>query len=118
MPAGSPLGQLTAVAHLEHWLDLPREEDDEYIRSASVRAELLAAAERSVLHPDYVRRPRWPIAHNVFAMALKFSDELAAAAVQFDTVGDLITEWPWYYAGEPVEVFQQVREETYRTLGR
>ncbi|GAB3159024.1 hypothetical protein GCM10027290_63240 [Micromonospora sonneratiae] len=118
MPAGSPLGQLTAAAHVEHWLDLPRDEDDEYIRSAEIRAELVAAANRSILHPEYVRRPRWPTLHNAFAMTFAYSGELAAAAEQFDAIGDLVTEWPWQYGGRTVEVFLDTRERVFGDLGR
>ncbi len=118
MPAGSPLGQLTVAGHVEHWLDLDSGEDGAYIGSAQVRAELIAAADRSVRHPDYVRRPRWPSVHNAFAMAFSFSGEWAAAGEQFDLIGDLVTEWPWQYMGQPDQSFLQFRKRTYSELGR
>lgn len=118
MPAGSPLGRLTAVAHLERWLDLPSGEDATYIASAEVRAQLLAAADRSVRHPDYVRRPGWPSVHNTFAMAFAFGTEWAAAGEQFDLIGDLVTEWPWQYMSRPEQAFLQTRNHTYGELGR
>lgn len=118
MPAGSPLGRLTAIAHLEHWLDLPPEEDLRYIGSAEVRAQLHAAADRSVRHPDYVRRPGWPSVHNAFAMAFAFSSEWVAAGEQFDLLGDLVTEWPWEYMDRPDVVFRRFRKRVYTELGR
>jgi hypothetical protein len=118
MPAGSPLGRLTAIAHLEHWLDLPSGEDATYMSSPEVRTQLLAAADRSVRHPYYVRRPGWPSVHNAFAMAFSFSAEWAAAGEQFDLIGDLATEWPWQYMNRPDQAFLQFRKRTYRELGR
>lgn len=118
MPPGSPLGQLVPAAHLEHWLDLPSGEDAEYIGSDEVTAQLFEAANRSILHPAYVRRPRWPTLHNSFAMAFCWSGELVAAAQQFDVIGDLVTEWPWQYAGNTVEAFQDYRRRAYEVVGR
>jgi len=118
MPAGSPLGYLTAVAHLEHWLDLPAGEDAEYIGSEEVTAQLFASADRSILHPDHVRGARWPVTQNLFAMAFAYSGELEAAAARFDTIGNLVTEWPWQYDGRPVEVFLRTRERVFNELGR
>jgi hypothetical protein len=118
MPAGSPLGQLSAIAHLEQWLHLPDGEDAAYITSAEVRAQLLAAADRSVRHPDYVRRPGWPSIHNEFAMALSFSTEWAAAGEQFDLIGDLVTKFPWQYRHRADLAFLRARELTYAELGR
>lgn len=110
MPAGSPLGQLTAIAHLERWLDLKRGEDAAYLEAAQVRADLHAAADRSVRHPSYQRRPGWPSVHNSFAMAFSLAGEWAAAAEQFDIIGDLMTEWPWQYSPFPKRRFRKLRD--------
>jgi len=118
MPTGSPLGQLTAAAHMEHWLELPAGEDEEYLRSDEVTAQLYTAANRSVLHPDYVRRPRWPTMHNAFAMAFAYSGEIHTAGVLFDEIGDLVTAWPWQYNGRPVEAFLRSRNHVFGELGR
>lgn len=119
MPAGSPLGQLVSAAHLEHWLDLPEDEDGEYITSDRVRRELLGAANRSVAHPAHEFRPGWPTMHNSFAMSLALSGEWSAAGDRFDRIGDLVTEWPWYYlSGTPGAAFVSWRRRTYAELGR
>ncbi|HEX5996785.1 MAG TPA: hypothetical protein VFY84_16720 [Jiangellales bacterium] len=112
-PPGSPLGALIADAHLERWLDLPNGQDRVYMRRPDVRTALHEAADRSVRHPAYERRPGWPIAHNAFAMAFWLADEHDAAAEQFDAVGDLVTERPWYYHGEPAERFARARADSY-----
>jgi hypothetical protein len=111
-PAGSLLPELIAVAHIEHWLDLPSEEKDPYIMSAPVRAELRAAAERSIWHPDYRHRPGWPSPFNSFALAFSFAEDYPAAAAVFDAIGDNVTEWPWYYSSgsNPVGQFVTWRD--------
>ncbi|MEO3744006.1 DUF4034 domain-containing protein [Plantactinospora sp. B5E13] len=97
-PVGSLLPELVVVAHIEHWLDLPSEEKDPYIMSPQVRAELRAAAGKSIWHPDYRRRPGWPSPFNSFALAFSFAEDYPAAAAVFDVIGDRVTDWPWYYS--------------------
>ncbi|MDG4833449.1 hypothetical protein O7627_29690 [Solwaraspora sp. WMMD1047] len=114
MPAGSLLGQLTPAAHLEHWLDLPEGEDEGYLTTAEVRADLNAAADRSVRHPDFVRRAHWPTVHNSFAMAFSLNGDWSAAREQFDVIGDLMTEWPWQYMANKENSFVRFRDQSHR----
>lgn len=110
-PAGSPLGTLVPVAHLEKWIDLPIGEDAEYIGEAAVIAELNEAADHSVRHPDYQRRPGWPVVHNTFAMGFAMAGDFPSAAEQFEVIGDLVTEWPWqYHSNDPVASFSAARQ--------
>lgn len=112
MPAGSPLGRLTAIAHLERCVDLERRDEAEaYMGSAEVRADLHAAADRSVRHPDYPRRPGWPLSHNAFAMAFSLAKDWTAAAEQFDAIGGLMTEWPWEYLNFAKRRFRKFRRQ-------
>ncbi|MEU9826835.1 DUF4034 domain-containing protein [Micromonospora chersina] len=109
-PAASGLAHLVASAHLEIWLKLRSGEDDRYLQQAEVRAELRAAADQSVRHPQHGRYAGWPTAHNMFAMAFAVGGDHAAAAEQFRTIGDQVTELPWAYAGRnPVRVFRKWR---------
>ncbi|GLW67806.1 hypothetical protein Kpho02_01050 [Kitasatospora phosalacinea] len=108
-PGGSPHGELVARAHIEHWLSLPPEEDAAYMGQEHVRAELHEAADRSVRHPDYVRGRDWAVTHNEFAMAFALSGQPAAAHLLFAELGDLATERPWSYWGDPAEVYQRTR---------
>ncbi|MFI1518870.1 hypothetical protein [Kitasatospora cineracea] len=108
-PEGSAMGQLVARAHIEHWLSLPVEEDAAYIGQEHVRAQLHEAADRSVRHPGYVRGRDWPVAHNEFAMAFALSGQPAAAHLLLGELGDRVTELPWAYWGDPVEVYQRIR---------
>ncbi len=119
-PAGSPLGALIPYAHLEKWIDDDRRRSNfDYLKQAEVQAEVNAAADRSIRHPDYVRRPGWPAAHNTFAMAFCLGDDDRSAVEQFDIIGDLMTEYPWGYgSGRPAAWFQKVRRLSYQAVGR
>ncbi|HZE67898.1 MAG TPA: hypothetical protein VE081_14775 [Sporichthyaceae bacterium] len=83
-PPGSPNAALIADYHLEKWLSLPSEDKWNYIQGHAVRVELVAAAERSVLHRDYRPGLNWVETHNLFAKALAFADEDKKAALLFD----------------------------------
>ncbi|GAB2937891.1 hypothetical protein GCM10027280_27630 [Micromonospora polyrhachis] len=96
-PAGSSLGELIAVAHIERWLGLPSPEDADYMKTSAVVAELNAAADRSIRHPDFQRQSGWPVLHNLFAFAFALAGDHRSALEQFDVVGDQVTEWPWQY---------------------
>jgi hypothetical protein len=116
VPAGSPLGYLVALGHLEHWSQLDRDEDTRYIRADAVRAELHEAADRSVRHSAYRRRPGWPVAHNAFAMAFSLAGEQRAAAEQFAVIGSVVTQVPWCYLNGrgPTAAFLASREAAHR----
>ncbi|MFJ8581656.1 DUF4034 domain-containing protein [Micromonospora sp. NPDC093277] len=112
MPPGSPLGALIPSAHLEMWLDLPSGRDDEYLRGADVVAEVNAAADQSVRHPDYRRRPGWPVAHNYFAQLFARAGDHRSAVEQFEVIGDRVTELPWCYnIGTPSMAFARWRRK-------
>jgi hypothetical protein len=92
------------------WLDLPSGEDVEYMKRPDVVAEIRTAAERSILHPAYQRRPGWPKLHNSFAFAFWQTGDMQAAADQFGLIGGgYITDHPWHYMGgaDPVEYYMQ-----------
>ncbi|MFE7563653.1 hypothetical protein [Kitasatospora sp. NPDC057500] len=110
-PEGSPLGELVAAAHLEHWLDLPDGEDHAYLTGPAVRTSLREAVLRSVLHPAYRPRRDWRATHNTFAMVLSLADERELAHAVFATLDDVATDWPWYYlGGDEAENFRLHRD--------
>ncbi len=121
VPPGSRLGYLVAMAHLEHWLSLDGEERDGYITADAVRAQLHEAADRSVRHPAYRRRPGWPVQHNTFAMAFSLAGEHRAAAEQFELIGDRVTDLPWLYLdrnpGAPFLARRGVAQRASATVG-
>ncbi|MFK8912690.1 hypothetical protein, partial [Streptomyces sp. YS-3] len=96
-PEGSLLGELVALAHLEHWLDLEDGEDTAYLRNPEVRTSLRDAAERSVLHPDFVPRLGSVQVNNSFAMAFSLVGDTASARACFEATGGYVTESPWHY---------------------
>ncbi|MEV7602536.1 hypothetical protein AB0O91_34705 [Kitasatospora sp. NPDC089797] len=110
-PEGSRLGELVALAHLEHWLDLPDGEDRAYLTSPAVLAELQEAAFRSVLHPAFVPDRGWQGSFNTFAMAFSLADQPKTARLLFDALDGQVTEFPWQYlSGDPVKAFRAHRD--------
>ncbi|MEV7770925.1 hypothetical protein [Kitasatospora sp. NPDC086791] len=110
-PEGSHLGELVALAHLEHWLDLPDGEDHAYLTSPTVLGELQEAAFRSVLHPDFKPVRGWQGAFNSFAMAFSLADQRKTARLLFDALDGAVTESPWHYlSGDPVKTYRAHRD--------
>ncbi|GAA4837843.1 hypothetical protein [Kitasatospora terrestris] len=114
-PEGSPLGELVALACIEHWLDLDSGDDRAYIAGPATRERLHEAAERSVLHPAYGRPRGWQRAFNTFAMAFSIAGQPATAYQLFCQLGDTVTESPWdYLSNSPAEAFATYRNAAAR----
>jgi hypothetical protein len=110
-PAGTVLGRLVAVAHIEQWLDLDPGEDAAYMRSPEVAESLRRAAEHSYRHPGFVREGAWLSTLNAFAMAFALAGELAAARECFEATEGRVTEFPWQYldGSDPVAAYRKCR---------
>ncbi|GIH08675.1 hypothetical protein Rhe02_67420 [Rhizocola hellebori] len=110
-PAGHQQGELVAWVHLEQAGHLPLARRTWYFRQPHVLAELEAAAERSVLHPQYRHGPTWLVGHNVFALAFHFAGEHARAKEQFKLLGPTVTASPWadFFFDEPEAGFARAR---------
>jgi hypothetical protein len=115
-PAGSPLGELVALGHLERWLDLPSGADHAYLRSPDVLAELHEALGRSILHPDYVRPADWKSAYNTFAMVFGLVGEKWTARQLFEAIDGTVTSSPWQYLNgdDPAKAFTALRDSCAR----
>ncbi|MFE6222808.1 hypothetical protein [Streptomyces sp. NPDC057854] len=115
-PGGTLLGQLVAVAHLEHWLALDSGPDARYIRRPEVIASLNEAADHSVRHPDFVRGRGWLQVHNTFAMAFALAGDVASARACFRATEGRVTEFPWYYlnGSDPAQAYKEHRAYTGR----
>ncbi|MFH8729838.1 hypothetical protein [Streptomyces termitum] len=111
-PAGTLLGRLVAVAHLEHWLALESGPDAHYIRAPEVLASLHRAADHSYRHPDFVRAPGWLQTYNSFAMAFALAGDPAAARDCFRATEGRVTEFPWCYldGADPVRAYRRLRD--------
>ncbi|MFB7512805.1 hypothetical protein [Streptomyces sp. NPDC056144] len=110
-PRGTVLGQLVAVAHLEHWLALDSGPDARYIRSPEVIASLGEAADHSIRHPDFVGTPGWLQVHNSFAMAFSLAGDTASARECFRASAGRVTEFPWQYldGSDPAKAYKEHR---------
>ncbi|MFD8013117.1 hypothetical protein ACFV5C_22975, partial [Streptomyces sp. NPDC059762] len=110
-PGGTLLGQLVAVAHLEHWLALDSGPDARYIRRPEVIASLNEAADHSVRHPDFVRGRGWLQVYNTFAMAFSLAGDVASARECFRATEGRVTEFPWYYldGSDPAKAYKEHR---------
>lgn len=101
-PQGDRLGCVIAMAHIEDWVE---SDDAGCLRTPEIQAELRDAADHSVLHPSYARRPGWQHDFNVFAMALSLAGERQAAGRVFQALDGAYTRWPWTYFAEPEKQF-------------
>ncbi|MFD0380778.1 hypothetical protein [Streptomyces sp. NPDC127112] len=109
-PQGSPLGQLVALAHIEHWLSLDDGPDGEYMRRPETAASLLEAAERSVLHPDAEPGSGLVQVCNSFALAFSLAGAKEPARRCFELTRDTVTEFPWNYVdADPVAAYSRHR---------
>ncbi|MFC9863022.1 MULTISPECIES: hypothetical protein [unclassified Streptomyces] len=110
-PGGALLGQLVAVAHLEHWLALDSGPDFRYIGRPEVVASLAEAADHSIRHPDFVRGRGWLQVYNTFAMAFSLAGDVASARECFRATEGRVTEFPWNYlnGADPAKAYKKYR---------
>ncbi|MFB6519221.1 hypothetical protein [Streptomyces sp. NPDC056401] len=115
-PAGTQLGQLVAIAHIEQWLSLDSGANDAYMRGPEVAASLREAADHSFRHPDFVRRAGWAQVLNTFAMAFSLAGDREAARECFHATQGRVTEFPWYYlnGSDPAAAYRKQRASTGR----
>ncbi|MGW6710277.1 hypothetical protein ACWGDE_36050 [Streptomyces sp. NPDC054956] len=115
-PAGTQLGQLVAIAHIEQWLSLDAGPDDAYMRGPEVVASLREAADHSFRHPDFVRRAGWAQVLNTFAMAFSLAGDRDGAGECFRATEGRVTEFPWYYinGSNPAAAYRKQRSSTGR----
>ncbi|MET9091428.1 hypothetical protein ABZX72_05025 [Streptomyces cyaneofuscatus] len=97
-PQGHPLGCVIAMAAIEEWVE---SDDPDILGTDEIRAELRDAADHSVLHPAYVRRPGWQHDFSMFAMALSIADERHTIRRVFRALDGAYTGWPWTYFDDP-----------------
>ncbi|MGW7529134.1 hypothetical protein [Streptomyces sp. NPDC054783] len=105
-PEGHRLGCVIAIAHIEDWVESDR---GNCLITPEIQDELLEAAERSILHPAYVRRPGWQQDFNMFAMALSLAAERIALPRVFHELQGAYTSWPWRYMAKPEEMYARAR---------
>lgn len=119
-PPGSVNPVLVAEVHLEHWLEehgRSTAAGRRYLAAAPVREELHEAARRSVWHADFRREHGWVRVMSTFAMAFALLDDDRSAASLFTELGDLSSDRPWDYLGDPGSVIIKYRSRALRSGG-
>ncbi|MFF2012013.1 hypothetical protein ACFVWY_23420 [Streptomyces sp. NPDC058195] len=101
-PQGHRIGCVIAFAHIEEWVEA---ESMGCLKTAEIRGELRTAADHSILHPDYVRRPGWQVDFNMFAMALSLAGERDTVRRVFQALDGAHTTWPWAYLANSQKQF-------------
>lgn len=117
-PHSLRLGELTAIAHIERWLDLSgKEERAAYMHRPEVGAELLEAAELSILRPEY-SYPRNPyFAPNLFAMAFCLAGMWEPALAAFEATEGVVTgRWQYINSKDPSFAYNAWREHVLKNL--
>ncbi|MGW7541591.1 hypothetical protein ACWGKQ_10815 [Streptomyces sp. NPDC054770] len=105
-PDGDRLGCVIAIAHIEDWVESDRKN---CLITPAIQDELLETAERSILHPAYVRRPGWQVDFNMFAMALSLANGRLVLPRVFRELGGAYTPWPWRYMAQPEKKYAAAR---------
>ncbi|MFF7491121.1 hypothetical protein ACH4MW_04230 [Streptomyces luteogriseus] len=101
-PHGHRLGCVIAMAYIEEWVESDR---GDHLVTSEIQAQLREAADHSILHPAYVRRPGWQQDFNMFAMALSLAGERHTVRRVFQTLDGAYTTWPWVFFAEPEKQF-------------
>ena len=112
------LGELTAHAHIERWLDISdKDEKATYMHQPAVRAELLEAAELSILQQDYAF-PRNPYyAANMFAMAFGLAGMWQEAFEAFKATEGVVTgRWVYINGKDPAKAYDAWRNFVIKKL--
>lgn len=101
-PRGHRIGCVVAMAHIEDWVESDRAD---CLETPGIQDELRNAADHSILHPAYARRPGWQGDFNTFAMALSLAGERHTVGRVFQALDGAYTSWPWKYLAEPEKQF-------------
>jgi hypothetical protein len=96
-PPGAHNAALIVDGHIEHWFELTGNAESKYFKDPAVRQEIMAAADRSVLHADFDRGPGWVHAMSMFALAFSMIEEWTLAKRCFLALGPYADEWGWQY---------------------
>ncbi|KUN09567.1 hypothetical protein AQI95_04410 [Streptomyces yokosukanensis] len=84
--------------------------------SQEMAAQTLDRASHTWGRPGFLRHAKALADLNLLAYALMAADRRGEARSVFETVGGIVTAWPWQTGGDPVTEFDQTRQKT--TVGR
>lgn len=119
---GSSLFGMIGFAHLERWIDVGNEgEDDDmdydnYWKQQDVSAELQSAAE-GFLANNSPLTPYRCVAANYLAMGLTLAEAYPLANRVFDALGDHVSAAPWERLGDPGATYNLWRKEARKKAG-
>jgi hypothetical protein len=118
-PPGSLNATLVVQAHLEHWGELPHSEEQAYLTNPAVRNDVIAAAQHSLLHPNFRPDHGWVRAHGTYALYYSLAGDPATAAIHFEMAGpyDVSDVWNSHY-GEPKPTYERHRAAALATRTR
>jgi hypothetical protein len=115
---GHSAHKLVALAHIERWLDLPKEQRPTYFHNEAVKAEIRAAADRSVRSPLYAYGLFEPLDRNPFTMCFYLMRDYEEQLEQMRLIGPHITGSPWGYLGKAGRAYERARQEALEATGR
>lgn len=118
-PEGHAAHKLIALAHIEMWMDAEQGEPQQtYFRADAVKQEVMAAARRSILSPQYVRNGTvlsW-VDRNVFAFCFRLMRDYGAQLEQMRLIGPHVTSEPWQYQGDAAVFYEKHRQFAFKQM--
>jgi hypothetical protein len=118
-PDGHSAHKLIALAHIEMWLDAEKGEPQQtYFRTEPVKQEVMAAARRSILSPNYERNGTvlsWP-ERNTFAFCFRLMRDYGAQLEQMRLIGPYVTDAPWHYQGKAGVYYEKHRQFAFQQM--
>lgn len=108
-PPGSLDALVVPLVHIEHVIDGDVAAGEHHVRHSGMGPAVWQAAHHSIWNPQFVPRYGWVKALHTFACAFALLGDQRNAVALLDRAGPYVSENPWYYFGEPVEVIAKVR---------
>jgi hypothetical protein len=116
-PAASPVHGVIADAHIETWIELPKDEGARYWQDRAVRADVIGTAERSVDAAPADRSRPMQRARCSFAFCYARMAEREHLRRQFDAIGPFVGG-PLLYTSVPLHQTAEIRRWAYGGPGR
>lgn len=118
-PDGHSAHKLIALAHIEMWMDAEQGEPQQtYFLAEPVKQEVMAAARRSILSPEYARNGTvlsW-LERNLFAFCFRLMRDYGAQLEQMRLIGPHVTSEPWHYQGKAGVFYEKHRQFAFQQV--
>jgi hypothetical protein len=118
-PDGHSAHKLIALAHIEMWMAAEKREPQQtYFLAEPVKQEVMAAARRSILSPDYDRSGTvlsW-LERNLFAFCFRLMRDYGAQLEQMRLIGSHVTSEPWHYQGKARVFYEKHRQFAFQQM--